>query len=139
MKKIFSAVLLVILGMYTNAQLISVNKEKNNTYYFDKSESQKTIAWILLGAGAVAATTGYITLVSQLNNSIAGNNDVAGILIIVGGASMLASIPFFISSSRNMQREILFSIGPKMEQNDKLIQLYAGKYQPAISLKINLK
>ena len=139
MKKIFSSVLLVILGMHTNAQLISANTEIYNTYYFDKFESQKTTAWILLGAGAAVTTTGYIIFISQLNKSITGNTDAAESLIIGGAASMLASIPFFISSSHNMQKEIRFSISPKMEQNDKPIQLYAGKYQPAISLKIILK
>jgi hypothetical protein len=105
--------------------------------YLTKSKSQKTIAWILLGVGTAVTVTGlYVALSDWVNNP---GSDAGEILFFTGLASMAGSIPFFIISNNNKQKALQISAGLKMQENGQLIQMYAGRYQPAISIKLNLK
>jgi uncharacterized membrane protein YebE (DUF533 family) len=63
--------------------------------YLKKSKSQKTAAFILLGAGAVA-----FIVVSPGNLSF----EASGNLIVAGGLAALGSIPLFIASGKNKRK-----------------------------------
>jgi len=120
------------------AQQIPADTVKNKAYYLEKRSTQRTTGWIFFGFGAAAMITGTIMYASQ--PLLASDKDnTGGVLVVAGAVGMLASIPFFISSHHNNLKAMEFSVAPKMEENDPLIQMYAGRYQPAISLKINLK
>lgn len=127
------------------AQQIPPDSTKNREYYLGKSKSQLTAGWIIFGVGAATTLTGVIVNVAQVSfyvvtiGTSSYNSNVPVILIIVGGACMLGSIPLFISSHDNKQKAIELSIAPKMEENSSLIQMYAGKYQPAISIKLKFR
>lgn len=63
--------------------------------YLKKSKSQKTAAWVLLGAGVTCfaiAAPGNIAL------------GTAGVIIVAGGVCVLTSIPLFIASAKNKKR-----------------------------------
>jgi hypothetical protein len=72
-------------------------------YYKEKSKNQKTAGWVLLGGGA-ALFTGSIIIAGNANFE----NDAAvvagSIAFLAGTVSMIASIPVFISSSKNKGR-----------------------------------
>ncbi len=87
----------------------------NKEYYLEKSDSQKTTAWILLGSGLLLSTIGIIGFSNS--DFLSDNNsstDAYGFLILGGGACTAGSIPLFISSARNARRAaiISFKINP---------------------------
>jgi len=135
MKKLSSLLVLIVLGLFTYAQQFPADTVKNKTYYFKKSKSKETIAWILLGAGAAATTVAII----KANQDPFNNSDAPGILFVGGLACMLGSIPLFISSSHNMKKAFQLTAELKIQENSKLIQMYVGNYHPAVSFKLNLK
>jgi hypothetical protein len=132
MKKVFSLLLLMAFGVYTYAQQTPVDTAKAREIYLEKSKSQKTVAWILLGAGTVSTIGGIYV-------AFASTSDAGEIMFIAGLASIAGSIPLFIISHNNKQKALRLAIGPKIEENGQLIQMYAGRYQPAISFKLSLK
>jgi hypothetical protein len=74
-----------------------------------KSKKQKTTAWILLALGAGTVITAYAIESAKVNNDPLGyilpyNTEKFGIAIIAGGALMIASVPFFISSGKNKRK-----------------------------------
>jgi len=106
-KLIFSAVFLAILG-YCVGQQIS-NRDsivKNSEFYLQKSKNQKKAAWVFLGSGIGISLISLAMVPKDL--SLWGNSpetesraNTAGVFLTVGIASMLTSIPFFISSGAN--------------------------------------
>ena len=84
---------------------------KDAKYYLVKSQNQKTAAWILLGGGAACTGIGILIFPKDYNvvwgtntTSQESNATFSTILTIAGFASMLTSIPVFISSSINKRR-----------------------------------
>ena len=144
MKKLFGLFLPIILVIYTYAQQIPADTVENRQYYLGKSKSQKTAGWIIFGVGAAATLTGAIVRAAETSLYIVTigtssySSNAPEILMIGGVVFMVGSIPLFISAHDNKLKAIQLSIGPKMEENAELIQMYVGKYQPAISLKIKL-
>jgi hypothetical protein len=118
------------------------------TDYLKKSKHQKTAAWILLGGGAVFATTGLAIGVNSAANEIGtiittGHEDksfVAGeVLFYTGFAAMLGSIPLFIISSRNKRKANISSAFLKMETIPVMQQTgFVSRRYPAISIKISI-
>ncbi len=123
--------------MYTYAQQIPADTTKNKEYYIQKAKSQKTTAWILLGGGLALTIGGTFLAISDYEKS--SYSDAGPIMFITGLACQLGSIPFFVIAHNNKRKALELFVGPKMEKNDQIVQMYVGRYQPAISLKINLK
>ena len=143
MKKLYSLLLLIAFGVYTYAQQIPVDNVKNKAYYLEKRKSQRTTGWILFGVGSALTISGIIWASTQPNpfswTADQSNSSAAPYFMEIGGmVTMLASIPFFVSSHKNNLKAIQLSVGPKMEETSKIIQMYVGRYHPAISLNINL-
>ena len=90
-----------------------------------KSKTQKTIGFVLLGAG-----------ITSLAIASPGNIDfnTLGVLIVIGGAATLSSIPLFIASKRNKNKAALFM----KEQTLNLPPSIQTKKLLAIGLKVNL-
>lgn len=87
--------------------------------YTYKQKQNRNTGWILLGAGAVLITGG-ILIGEQDTNSIgeAVSADISGsILAIAGGASAVASIPFFIIASKHKERADLALKGELISLN----------------------
>ena len=101
---------------------------------FLKARKQKTAAWILLGAGAGLATTGFI--IGSSSTSFDDNKLTTGaFLIITGGIAMVGSVPFFISSGSNKRRAELML---KNESSSSLRTVHNRRNFIALSIKIPL-
>ena len=136
MKKLYSLILLLAFGMYTYAQQVPADTVKNKAYYQEKRITQRTTGWIFFGVGSAAVIIGVIMYSSQPFLASDKDNTGAGVMA-AGAVSMLASIPFFVASHKSNLKAMQLSVGPKMERNDQLIQIYAARYQPAVSLRLN--
>ncbi len=119
-------------------------KQRQSGYeidYMQLSRKQKKIATIMLGGGVVLITVPTILL---LNSELSDNNLSQKYIltlgaIVVGGLSVLGSIPVFISAAKNKGRALSVSSGIKMGflpsiANSQTIY----KPYPAISFKITL-
>jgi hypothetical protein len=75
-------------------------------YYKLKQKKNKTTALILLGAGTIVAVGNYISYSNSTTKGFAGNVPSTSQIVIfgIGGASALASIPFFISAGKNKMK-----------------------------------
>ena len=115
MKKLIILFTLTSLLSNLNAQVKpdeNIQKPMTDTelaqHYQQKSKNQKKTAWWLLGGGAGVFAAGVL-LVSSVDDWEEGGNFFAGSgAVLVGTVSMIASIPVFISGSKNKGRaEIL--------------------------------
>lgn len=130
MKKIMIYVLMLALPASLFCQNETIPAPKTKADYLKKSKEQKTLGFIFLGIGGAS-----IVAVSS------GNSDfgTTGAFAIIGGLSVLGSIPLFIASGVNKRNARNVSTSFKMEtvpviQKQSIIQ---NSY-PAISLKIGL-
>lgn len=141
MKKLILAPAFFITAISSFSQTILTN-EKTKDYYLTKSRHQKTTAWIMLGGGV--ALTGVGLAVSQSNTidyamgNSSNHNTAGSVLAVVGVASMLGSIPLFISAAHNKHRaaEVAFNM-----QKIPLLSAVPNRtvlFQPAVTLKIPL-
>ena len=103
-------------------------------YYLHKSKNQRTIAWVMFIGGTAFFLAGtYIAL----DNLYGEPTTAAPVLFWTGTASMLGSIPFFISAGKNKRKAASITfINEKiwMPQQGALV----GKMQQGISLKLSL-
>ena len=78
---------------------------------FSKARKQKTTAWVLLGAGSGVALAGFIIAANgafeELFGFSSGKSVTGSVMMLAGAASIVASIPFFISSGKNQKKATL--------------------------------
>ncbi|MEO6135022.1 MAG: hypothetical protein ABIP35_07710 [Ginsengibacter sp.] len=105
--------------------------------YLQKSKSQKSAAWALLGSGSALIIVGVL-IGNKKNASFAD----AGTGVVLGGLGLLStlgSIPLFIASGRNKRKALnsstyfKFEKAPSIQQTGIIFHSY-----PTISFKINL-
>ncbi len=96
----------------------------------------------MMGGGATLLLTGLLIPKGDVvHEGFLGNdyeNDgIKNIFGIVGFASMLGSIPFFIASGKNKKKATAVSF-----KNEKVTQLYTGSFIhhsiPSVNLKVSL-
>lgn len=106
-----------------------VSPKLHSDQLFQKARNQKTAAWVFLGAGAGLAIAGAIIETNAVEKDPLGALEnlgtvgAGGIMVIAGGASMLASVPFFIASGKNRRKAI---VSLNNESNSILHQLHKG-------------
>ncbi len=128
---LFSLILVSFLSSFS--QQTNPSNALTREQYLQKSKHQKTAAWILLGGGIALGVTGVIVDASNWESS---GGDV---LLVLGGVSMISSIPLFIASGKNKKRAMAASASFKMEKTQVVHQLsFSQRVFPAVSLKINL-
>jgi len=114
MKYLLFIAILFIANYHASAQTDTTGL-KTKDYYLQKSKSQKTTAWVLIGVGAAAVIAGTIvaTTLKEQDDFDEGVNKLAtgGYLMAAGGVSCLISIPFFVSSGKNKRRALALSSG----------------------------
>ncbi len=136
-----SITLLLMMTISTNLFSQQTIAAKNADY-LKKSKNQKKVAWIMLGGGTTFVLTGMIIPHGEVvhagflgddykNDGIRSSFQSTGIIF------MLASIPFFIASSKNKKKAASVSIN-----NEKIQTLQKGsfayKFVPAVRLTIRL-
>ena len=111
----------------------TTNPEKEA--YLQKSKEQRNTGWTFLAIGTTMATVGAIGLGS--GDFWSSDTGSYGFLFFMGLGVDLASIPFFISAGHNARKAASISIN-----NQKILipqqNTISAKYQPALTLKINL-
>ncbi len=144
MKKIISSLTLLFFVVKSFSQQPS-KQVFSKSELLQKSKTQKTTAWVLLGTGFGIALVGGIVHASSGNESNQEQDDgydfgfdfdFTGPLIAAGGGIVaLSSIPFFISSSKNAKKAATISISsrriPLPQQNNIVLTS-----QPTVSLRI---
>jgi hypothetical protein len=140
MKKAGLFLIVLLLFQWTTAQQVPQQNQDFYNYLMKKSKNQKTTANVLAIGGATLTVTGMLIF---LANAAPDGNDqaigAAGAAIGIGGLSMIASIPFYISAANKKQkaRELLVGIG--LEKNGRSQTLIKQPtYYPALHLKIRL-
>jgi len=123
MKKIILTIVLAAITVLNYAQVsTTTNPTVNKADLLLKSKKQKTAAWVCLGGGSILAATGIILAIPKVTSDVfsvavldpqESNYAAETIMVVVGGASMLASIPLFISSSNNRHRAKLMVTSQK--------------------------
>ena len=117
----------------------------DKNYYRQKSKSQKTAAFVLLGVGAALDIAGIITTVSNANKELDGlfgtttsvNHTGEYVLYIAGTAALGTSLALFISAKRNKTRAATLSFKNEMAPQLKNTMVF-NKLMPALSFKITL-
>jgi hypothetical protein len=133
MRKIIVFSLFVVSFLSCFSQQTNPSNALTKEEYLQKSKHQKTAAWVLLGGGLALGVTGIIVDASNWESS---GGDV---LLVLGGVSMISSIPLFIASGKNKKRAMAASTFFKLEKIRVVHGLaFSQRAFPAVSLKINL-
>lgn len=132
MKNCITTIIIVFaLTLQSFSQTTNPEKEA----YLQKSKEQRNTGWTFLAIGTTMATVGAIGLGS--GDFWSSDSDSYGFLFLMGLGVDLASIPFFISAGYNARKAASISIN-----NQKILipqqNTISAKYQPALTLKINL-
>ena len=115
--------------------------------YLQKSAARKETAWGFLAGGAVLNIIGLATFPKNYaivsiwgdgnSPSTASKATTSGVMLLIGSASMLASIPFFISAHHNRKKAISVTIDTQQMHGLKKTNLYTVSY-PALTMKLTL-
>lgn len=134
--------LVILLYSFVHAGVAQVNMRDStrvSDYYFQKSIVQKRTGFNLLGFGAGFLIIGGVLSLTT-NDPLEESSIVGAIMIVGGGLTALASIPFFISSRNNLKKANSMSLGIKLITTDPLGMYNSHlSYVPAVSIKIGLK
>ena len=138
MKKIIVVTLLLVISATSFSQPATKPVPPVKTDYLKKSKSQKTIAWLLLGGGTAVLA---VTLIAEASSVCFGtgctDHPFPYVVVGLGGAAIVGSIPFFIASSRNKKKSMSLSFKNEMApQIQKSSFVY--KSLPSLTLRISL-
>lgn len=133
MKKI---ILIFTVFLLATSMLLKAQKQEtlitNNTKtslageeYLSKSKTQKTVGFILIGAG--------VTTIALISNGKA-DFSTTGALVVASGAAILGSIPFFIASGKNKRKSELML----KDQTFSLPGANLKNHYAALGIKIKL-
>ncbi len=138
MKKIILVSVLIAIANFSFSQTLPPNV-KTKEFYLAKSHHQRTLGWIMLGGGVALTAIGIGVASGQAldyfqGSSKSGNsgNLIAGI----GVASVLGSIPFFISAANNKRKAAALAFNM---QKVPIIYTTINRplHQPVLSLKVS--
>ena len=139
MKKIIILTMLLIIATTTFSQQTKPSPTITKQDYLKKSRHQKTAAWIVLGGGLLSTGLGSIRF--KPNDTWGGGNDQpttgSTVFLVTGLAAIGASIPFFISASKNKKKaaDVSFRMekAPQIQQGSFVYRSYL-----ALSFRLNL-
>lgn len=148
MKKIIISSVLFGFAVATFCQQTVQKHILSKTDYLQKSKKQKKTGWILVASGAALLTAGIVIPKGELTGEISypcfcedvhENDNIKAALGLVGVVSGLASIPFFIASSKNKRRAKAASVFIDTETKPALHGLtIRNRSFPAIGMRISL-
>jgi hypothetical protein len=149
MKQVIILTLLFVFATSSFGQQTVQRQPLTTTDYLQKSKNQKKTGRILLIGGTGLIITSFVIprgdlvydgiCVGAYCSDEYKNDNLKTALFLVGAASDLASIPFFIASKKNKKRAMNVSTSLKMEKT-QVIQYtaFVKKSYPALSVKICL-
>ena len=148
MKKniLFGILLIIVITGYT--QEIKPRTFFTKQDYLRKSKQQKIVAWVLAGSGSALSIIGGLKFLEEavkVRNSVIplpgqpipdeAKVNGAGILILIGGAAIISSVPLFVASGKNKKRAavVTFKNIPIMVlQRSNLVNAYT----PSVNVTI---
>ena len=107
MRAILISFLVFLFSMdLANSQYLETFNDKtpydSYDFYVQKQKANKTTAWVLLGSGVVMTIAGLgINMEGGVLDGDSTNNNKGLWLSYLGGATTVASIPFFISAHKH--------------------------------------
>ena len=111
MKKLLLTVCSCLLILhFVNGQLIERTKvastQQPTNKYIEKYKTYKTIGWVFLGSGIGLIAGSGIVVATWAKQGYNGTSPVTAeaLLLIVGPAAALSSIPFFILAKNNKKK-----------------------------------
>lgn len=136
----------ILAALFLLAFQVSVAQapSEQKATYLKKSKNQKTWATTLVIGGAVLVGGGLIGVATQADEISFYEDDSKGefaaICVIVGGAAMIASIPFYIASANNRKKADAITAGLIMEDlNSPRIARNQQLRYPAFGIRISLR
>jgi hypothetical protein len=132
MKRIANIFLLLIIATTTLSQQTSPSPTLTKQDYLKKSKHQKIAAFCLAGGGAVLWLAGASKYMNQEDNVDGGGEGA----MVIGGLAGLASIPFFILSSKNKKKAMSLSF---KKETIPLIQKSSFVYRSVPSVNISFR
>ena len=138
MKKALFVLMLVATVACGFSQHSNNAKPPVNLGYIQKSKQQKIAGWILFGGGMILTTVGTAKVISDnLLGEPLYKTNTGEVLMLVGSASMLSSIPLFIACSRNRRKAMSLSF--KNEYSRQIQKgIASSKIVSSLSMKIEL-
>lgn len=109
------------------------------TDYLAKSKSQQRTATTLLAGGTVMMIVGYIGFNNTYDSNNNAGTDVFGFLILGGFAMDVASIPFFVGSSKNARKAATMVRLENQRINLPWQNASAVEFQPALTVTIKFR
>lgn len=136
MKIIIFTLVLLHATMLVKAQYLmpdtpqALAQKQNANYYWEKHQKQKNLGWLMLGGGATLAfcsvLIGTVNALATEPNEEPQMGTAAEVMFGVGLASMVCSVPVFISASKQKKKATL----AMQWQNNRI----TGPY-PALALQ----
>ena len=133
MKKVTIYILLLMVATTTFSQQNPSSPTLTKQDYLKKNKNQKTAAWVMLGGGLALGVGGAAWAGSDWEAS------GPGALMVIGGASVIGSIPLFIASGKNKRKAMSATTFFKMETAPQLINRnIVTRSLPSLTLKLSL-
>lgn len=130
MRKLVVLLPVLFIAFTVYCQEVTPSAPLTKQDYLQKSKSQKTAAWILLGVGA-----GLVAVAAPGTVSF----DILPILSIGAAAAIIGSIPLFISAGKNKRKGMAMAINLNMQHSP--VNTYSGLVKhslPGIAVKLRL-
>jgi formate-dependent nitrite reductase membrane component NrfD len=132
--KQFVLFLTVLLFMVKS---FSQNAAASKEYFMKKSRTQKTLGWVMIGAGVIITTVG-VTIAHKKENDFLNTLSDKGLGIVIAAAGIgtgLSSIFFFTSSAKNARRAMLITFNTQKIRFPAYNTVFS-KTQPALTFTI---
>ncbi len=141
MKKLILTIASILWFFNSFSQQSSPTPSLTKQVYLTKSKKQKPAGWALFGFGTAMLVGGSAIAAGAADESWNGDGNetlkAGGVVVAVGLAAMLGSIPLFIASGRNKRKAATVSFNNmKIPQIKNSSLVY--KPMPAVLLKFNL-
>ena len=134
MKQLIISLLLIIFAGNSFAQQTTTLPSQAKNDYLQKSKSQKTAAWIMLGGGIALAVAGTAVTASDWEST------GGPAMMVIGAACVVGSIPLFIAAGKNKKKGLAASASLKIVKMPVDQQtVFVRRAYPALSIKMDLR
>ncbi|MBL7848975.1 MAG: hypothetical protein JNL40_16020 [Cyclobacteriaceae bacterium] len=139
MKRTLMILLCSLMATTTMGQKREPDRPLTKTDYLAKSKSQERTATTLLACGTAMMIVGYIGFNNTYDSNTNGDTDVFGFLVLGGFAMDVASVPFFIGSSRNARKATTMVRLENQRLNLPRQNASASEFQPTVTVTIKFR
>ena len=148
MQKTIVFTLFLVVTYASFSQQNFATKTLSHNALLKKSETQKTVAWLLVGGGTAAYITSVIMARSAISSDLGSSSTstnrrylTPSSVVYTSGLILAASsIPFFIMASHNKHKAMAVIASFKIEEAPVIQHAsFISQSYPALSIRINIK